>query len=795
MAHLAKHKSTQPTHVRVTHAHAKPHRKRHYALLLASLALVVALAAFLLAYVNQAAIGRAVASQTIASFFGNEINNQPVTVSSSYGFTASYNANRYFASAIDAESGSLFVGDELTTERAYDTIRLSTQAAGYKVDTNSIKLTYYTQEAAPASVAEAEQEYIVAKQANAAQLTKSSTEIVTIDGVGFQRTEWLRELEVGGLMLKTTFVTFAGTLNNHPFTVIVYEGTQSGVYADAFMNDMTFTSTVNAADMTPTAAAIERRTFAERLIDTVLGAQVAGAASATPSYTSSERVSATYGPAVVKIYNVYAADLMLDGSVVYEGYMSGGTGSGFIVSADGYIATNGHVVVNDAREEIIKTALILSAAGKSELLAYLVELTSLQNSDIAGKTTDEARTIIIEALYAIDNSHFAFRNLQTNLLIGLGDKQVDIEELIERTENHQAYPEQDTIKKATVESYDFAGVVLPAYTGEFKSSDVALLKLTSGSNYPMVKIGTMADAAQGSNLNIMGFPGTGSSSNGIVSKTVTSATLTTGKVSAQKEDNGGRSMIETDTEIGHGNSGGPAFTDAGEVIGIATYTSDSGEAGDGVLNYIRDVADFTALADKKFVGYKTVSETQRVWNKAIDLFYEAHYKSAIPQFKKVAELYPEHPQVAAMIASSEKHIANGDNVDEFPIAAVVIVAAVALLGTGVAVVFIVLHNKKHQAYVHGVTTGQIQPMVQGMPAQTVAVPVAAAPVAVAQPVTPAPLSPPQPPVELAPVTPPVLGPETPGVVAVSEAPVTPAAAPVVLETAEATGDDSTPPQV
>jgi hypothetical protein len=203
----------------------------------------------------------------------------------------------------------------------------------------------------------------------------------------------------------------------------------------------------------------------------------------------------------------------------------------------------------------------------------------------------------------------------------------------------------------------------------------------------------------------------------LVSQTKTTSTLTTGKVSSHKIDSGGHQLIETDTEIGHGNSGGPAYNDDGYVVGIATYSAGGGE-GDGTLNYIRDIADFKNVAAQSSVNYAE-SRTQTEWDKGIQLFYQAHYKSAVAHFARVQKLYPNHPTAKQLTATADKRIANGENIDEFPVLLVVILGIIILAGAAGSVVFIVMHKQKHNALVQAVATGQATPPVPGAPVQFV----------------------------------------------------------------------------
>ncbi len=717
--------------VKVTHVHHKPYRKRHLALLIASIALGLALVNSVILYFNNAAIGRRFASETIASLFGESTINSTSTITSKYGFALSYDANRYYASAIDTTSGDLFVGDELSASRAYNTIRLSSQRGNVR-DGGSFKATYYQTDTTPMAVADVEQQYVVKKQASQAQLQKIQTEKKTYGGVEFQRTEWGRTLDQNDIKLAIHFVTYSGVVNGSPLVAVALQGA-NGVDSEAVMSSFSVSTRLQAQKTMPQTVAY-RYERSLSVIDSLLGVKTAAAAASAPNYTTAERISASYGPAVVKVYNIIVGDLAIDGRVVLPSHVAGGTGSGFIVSSDGYIATNGHVAVANPRDELLMYAVNAFQQGNETPFRALITVSGTTNADVAGaKDAEEVFRIIVEKLYSQPENRFTFVNAQQNMLVGLGEKQVDIESLLQDTKQHRSYSEESTIKKAELISSDYDGTILPTVTGKFSKSDVALIKI-DGSNYPMVKLGDMSAVSQGGNLNIMGYPGIGSS-NGIVSETKTAATLTTGKISSKKSDTGNHNLVETDTEIGHGNSGGPAFSDSGEVIGIATYAVDPGGKGDGVLNYVRDIEDFKNIAQKESVNF-TISATQKTWDTAIEQFYTARYKKAVVNFAKVKELYPDHPRVAELTGVAEKRIANGENIDDFPVVPAIIGSVITLIGVGVSVWFIVAHRKGHNALVQGVALGQVQPMTPGMPPQ--AIPAATPPAQLfAQPPQPA----------------------------------------------------------
>jgi hypothetical protein len=343
----------------------------------------------------------------------------------------------------------------------------------------------------------------------------------------------------------------------------------------------------------------------------------------------------------------------------------------------------------------------------------------LKDSDIpVSATSNQAIGIMVDAIYKLDSSRFTATNDVENLLVQVTPKNPNVTALLQDTKDRQSYSAADTsVLKAKLVAADYR--VNDGYDG-FKASDVAIIKV-DGANFPIVKLGSIDEAVQGADLSILGYPGN-ASDNGIVDSNSSQATLTTGKVSSIKNAAGStKKLIETDTTIGHGNSGGPALADNGEVVGIATYTADGSGEGNGVFNYIRDIKDLTDLASARDITFDTKSLTQAAWQQGIVNFYSSHYSKALKNFAVVESLYPNDSRVAEFKTAAEKRIADGQDVVDFPLIPVLAATAVLLVGIGLGIFFIVRHHRKHAIYRTAVAAGTVEAVGPGVTNQTVLV--------------------------------------------------------------------------
>jgi serine protease Do len=127
-------------------------------------------------------------------------------------------------------------------------------------------------------------------------------------------------------------------------------------------------------------------------------------------------------------------------------------------------------------------------------------------------------------------------------------------------------------KAAEVQLVTDAGKTLNAKViGTDPRTDLALLKVTDGGNFPFVKLGS-------------GKPRIGDWVLAVGNPFGLGGTVTAGIVSAQGRDIGSGpydDFLQIDAPINRGNSGGPTFNQAGEVIGVNTaiYSPSGGNVG------------------------------------------------------------------------------------------------------------------------------------------------------------------------------------------------------------------------
>ncbi len=699
--------------------HARPFRKRHYGLLILSVLLTVGLLYLLITNVliNRSEVKsvKEVLARALNQSSSEQSNDLP-QVSSTYGLSITYNPKILLPSATSSKDNKLYSGSELNIQRPYSTIRLSALSSDSTSGTanGSLTVQYYLNDATgnSADLVKLEAQLVGASNPNLAISESSET---TISGVTFVKSDWKSASVKGGVTINdksaTRITSFIGLIDGIPVTIIRSYGLAEGKNTQDSFNEslksIKFEPTTSSATiLTPSDISNISESSDLSLLDRLAFTQSVSAESFLNKDNSSERVSLLYSPSVVKIYNFYCMDIVLNNKPFATDNCSATTGSGFFVGDKGYVATNGHVVVNDPLSIAITYAFDQASKGNMFYFSELAQAAGLTQADIDAAPTDKDKVkVAVEKLYKIPSTKLSAVNKTENILVGLGERQPDLQQLLNSTRSRQIYQAPSGVKKAQLVGYNYRAID-GAQTGQFEASDVALLKI-DGNNYPTTKLGSISGIMQGSGLNIIGYPGA-ASSNPLVDSSESRATLTSGKVSSIKNATGSKSqMIETDATIGHGNSGGPAFNDSGEVVGIATYTIDGSGDGNGVFNYVRDVADLKDLASKNNVDLSSQSQTQQEWESAAKDIYQAHYAKALGKLESVKALYPEHPRVDQLIALVQQRINAGEGAKEFPTS---IIALASLFGISLIVISILLivhHSRKHAAYNEHLASGAI----------------------------------------------------------------------------------------
>ena len=237
-----------------------------------------------------------------------------------------------------------------------------------------------------------------------------------------------------------------------------------------------------------------------------------------------------------------------------------GQGSGFIITPDGYIVTNDHVV----------------SMGQDQLIYYVASRVVKERSDalirsltakIELSDDDPLRADLIKAF-----RQYFFRGYSN----GGGIKVIDSDVKPERiTASIPVFNGVTTITKDLECDVRKQGEPTPG-------KDVAILKVEQN-NLPTVPVGDDSTLSQGDQIYVMGFPAA-AEVGGTHETPGVEATLTAGRFSRAAPMPGGWKAIQTDAAINHGNSGGPGFNERGEVIGIATF----GAPGEDVqgINYL-----------------------------------------------------------------------------------------------------------------------------------------------------------------------------------------------------------------
>lgn len=536
----------------------------------------------------------------------------------------------------------------------------------------------------------------------------SNSEEVTIGGNNFRKNTY--ELTHNdSFKYKTKQTDYITVQNNRPYKATLYEniGSQSEDLPsfEAVINSLKFSPLNSGAKLSrlgsESQTAIDKGNF-------ILNSFVANAATKSISSDPEIQVVAKNQPAVVRIASAYCPDFELKLSSATQSFTGGcsaGFGSGFIISPDGYIGTNGHVVRSTAVEVLAASIAVGNMPIIKNYLGFLVKagLTSQATADsYSAKAASGDKSALKTILGSLADPDLEATQVRETRQDGVYAVQLSNEAVKFDLKDLKNFNFNSNIVKAKLVDSDYDPYANVEKDG-FHTSDVALLKLESGNNYPYNTLGSIQGLGQGSTLTVIGFPG--AAENELVNKEESLPTPTKGTVSAIRTANGTENkLIQSDVSIAKGNSGGPAYNENGEVVGIATYGVTDDKSGGTQFNYMRDIADLKALITKNNLTLTSdITGSEKLWEDGLEKYAKAYYTSAIGDFSKLKAEYPPHRLADDFIARAEEAKKQGKEATPPEVYYTIVIVAAVVIIIPAVILFVVIrrHHRRrdiHEAY-------------------------------------------------------------------------------------------------
>src|SRR6185369_4392593 len=372
------------------------------------------------------------------------------------------------------------------------------------------------------------------------------------------------------------------------------------------------------------------------------------------------RIHLTSKPAIVRIISGYIGRWEWQNRTYDTQNLS--SGSGFIINPAGYILTNAHVV-SDIKEG--------DDAGKNGLFVSLIQdLLRARGIAITNQSIQQGAQYLNQTgarLISFQRINYVF--LQSG----------------------NRFPYE-------IKSYG-------APSGEGKDlpggKDVSVIKIEV-KNAPTVPLGNSDEAQVGDQVWVIGYPGAADS--GLLdAKSQLEPTTNDGKISAKKTSADGAPILQTNTSTTHGNSGGPAINEKGEVVGLLTFRGNvvNGQEVQG-FNFIVPIN--TAMEFVKQAGTENKrSQVDVQWKEGLEYYWLQQYSFAQRDFSEVVTLFPDHSEAAKLIQESQEHIVKGEDQSGTAILGagliVIVVVVVILLVVvgGIILIVVVVSRKKKSA--------------------------------------------------------------------------------------------------
>lgn len=295
-------------------------------------------------------------------------------------------------------------------------------------------------------------------------------------------------------------------------------------------------------------------------------------------------------------------------------------GTGFIIHPDGWIATNGHVV------------MAVQKPDEEHIADFLEQAATAACGPSLKKLPEQRRKTRLGAILEDPENRKGVR-LTKKLDVYLPTV------LPPGAPARTAYP---AVVKAYSPPIDPDLLPKDGSKPDPPMLDAAIIKIEA-SNLPTVRLApSIAVVALGQQLVIVGYPGVVVWHDFLSKKSRAEATVTFGRVSSVRQDVNERQILQTDAPISWGNSGGPAFNVRGEVIGLATFISTTLEGDQAIqgFNFLIPIDTVQAMAQQIGLTPSTDSPFTRAWDQAMEAIIEGRYGDALPHAEAADKIVP-----------------------------------------------------------------------------------------------------------------------------------------------------------
>ena len=288
-------------------------------------------------------------------------------------------------------------------------------------------------------------------------------------------------------------------------------------------------------------------------------------------------------------------------------------GTGFLITSDGYVVTNGHVVqpYYDSNDREIREAALRQA---------------IEQACVNPTWSKEQRGQALKLLYP-KVAPVADVQVTKTLRVVLSNRETFVAEVKAFSPPLAAKPGKQVPGRGA--------------SAEESGKDVAILKIDAR-NLPTIALGDSDRVELGQSLQILGFPGVVLYHDLLDKRSAVEASVTSGRVSSLKRDARGAPVIQTDAAASWGSSGGPAINEPGEVVGILTFISVTADETQSVqgFNFLVPANIVREFSRSAGVNLDAPSPFNTVWHEAVTKYVRGDWAGAQRLLDAAARLVP-----------------------------------------------------------------------------------------------------------------------------------------------------------